>query len=130
MPLTPNALAHVRANYRRVFQGRTTTVTLHFADGSTRLVPCIWRQQDLNDPELLPQAKPPNNPQQATADAAFEVLTEDVDIGTLQSAIAVVPQPYGNESDPGTAARYLIIAVQPKGLAFPPIRAYVMLRRC
>lgn len=128
MPLTPNALNHIRQSYRRVFQGRTSTVTLYFHDGSSRVVPCIWRQQDLSDPELLPPAKPPNNPQQATADAAFEVLTEDVDIGTLQSAMCVVPQPYGGPDDP-TAARYLIIAVQPKGITFPPLRAYVMLRK-
>jgi len=129
MPLTPNALNRITQTYRRMFFGRSSFVTLFFADGTSRVVPCVWRQQDLNDPELLPQAKPPNNPQQATADAAFEVLTEDIDIAKLQSAIYVVPQPYGGSDDPGTASRYLIIAVQPKGMAFPPVRAYVMLRR-
>ncbi|HEV3309873.1 MAG TPA: hypothetical protein VG815_05100 [Chloroflexota bacterium] len=129
MPLTPNAINHIRRTYRKEFAGRSTNVTLFFGDGTSRTVSCVWRQWDLSDPELLPQAKEPANPQQATADASFEVLTDDVDIATLQASNYVSVDAYGGEEDAAIAARYLIISVQPKGMAWPPVRAYVMLRK-
>src|SRR5579884_4090284 len=91
MPLTPNAVNHLRRAYRAIFRGRESAVTLYFQDGTTKTIPAIWRQQDLSDAEAQTPAKPPANPQAATVDAAFEVDlgAAPTTLGELQAAIRV-----------------------------------------
>src|SRR5579884_556657 len=127
MPLTPNAVNHLRRAYRAIFRGRESAVTLYFQDGTTKTIPAIWRQQDLSDAE----AQPPANPQAATVDAAFEVDlgAAPTTLGELQAAIAVCLSAQEPLEQYGAASRYIVLAVQPKGMVMPPDRAYVMLRK-
>ena len=144
MPLTPRGFAHIAANYRKVFVGRSSLVTLQFASpsppypavagyvypnrpaGATKVIKAIWRLPDLDNPEY-----PPMPSAMKVYDAQFEAMTEDVSLAELRAAVCV----YGPnlESDPSGSTLsngpFLIEDMQPKGMMWPPNRVFVYLRK-
>jgi hypothetical protein len=129
VPLTPNGQNHVRRLYRRSFFLRTIPIELRFADRPTRVVCGVWRNNDTANPAYGP-AEPATEIKTAqAADAFFEVLTEDISIGELNAVTAVSPASYEGVELFGLAGTYAIVEIQPKGSAWPPDRAYVLLRK-
>lgn len=134
MPLTKNAINHIRRQYRRAWKGRTIMVELRYVDREPRIVEGIFKLSDTADPELGPATSAAISHTAQASDAAFEVLLGsegDITLAELQSAISVRPATSfeGAQQTPAAGSRYLIVEVQPKGTAWPPNRAYVLLRR-
>lgn len=131
MPLTKNALNHIKIAYRRGWALRTTSVTLYFQTRGPVTIQAIWHSSDTADPEYGPHAPASIAATTQSADAAFEALTDDVPISLLEQVTHVqLAQGFGRpDPSPSLGAHYLIVAIQPKGSAFPPNRCYVLLRR-
>lgn len=106
------AASRYKSTYRQLDQNRRRNLEIH-RHGRSRV-----RGGDLGRLAKTAQA----------SDAAFEVLTDDISIAELQTVITVHPTAYGPHAD-GFAGFYVIIEIQPKGTAWPPDRAYVLLRK-
>jgi hypothetical protein len=144
MPLTPRGLGHIAANYRRMFLGRASLVTLQFASssppypavagyvypnrpaGPTKVIRVIWRIPNLDNPEYPAMAAGGK-----VYDAQLEAMTEDVSLAELRAAVCV----YGPNGERDLSAStmvngpFLIEDVQPRGMGWPPSRVFVYLRR-
>jgi hypothetical protein len=121
MPLDRNKVVHIRNNLRKIFAQRTVGVTLTFHDGSTKLVPAIWKVPALDDAQMVSQNR--------DYDALMQVNLLDATLAELEAAVCVTPSSFEGAQGVGLASRYLIEDIQPKGMAWPPNRAHVYLMR-